>query len=295
MHANTGAGARPLGDELYLGDILVLLRRRIRLLTVVGLVAAVISAVIALLMTPIYRAEALLSPTESNEGALGGLAAQFGGLADLAGVNIGLGTKSAVSVATLRSRALTETFIAEEKLLPVLFYRQWDAEAASWKKQWFAEEGDEAGGPTLWHAFRYFDKDIRSTREDRKTGLVTLAIEWKDPVEAARWANELVRRTNATLQREAIDQGQKTITYLEEQLAKARSVDVQQALSRLIETETKKVAVAHSREQYAFKIIDPAVPPKRKVRPFRTLIVLVGTLLSLIGAATFILLTARRP
>ena len=40
---------------------------------------------------------------------------------------------------------------------------------------------------------------MRRVSEDRKTGLVTLSIQWKDSVVAANWANAVVMRLNEAI------------------------------------------------------------------------------------------------
>jgi uncharacterized protein involved in exopolysaccharide biosynthesis len=68
---------------------------------------------------------------------------------------------------------------------------------------------------------------------------------------------------------------------LEKQLSLTSSVEVQQAIYRLIEAQTKKKMVASTREEYAFQTIDPAVPPQERTSPKRTLIVITGLVLGL--------------
>ena len=185
------------------------------------------------------------------------------------------GGGGAAAIATLKSRSLTEKFIQDASLLPVLFESQWDADSRQWKTT------DPEKIPALWDAYQLFDSTVRKIHEDRKTGLVTLTVEWYDPESAADWANELVRRANTKLQQDTITESQKAIAYLEQQLAKVSAVEVRQALYSLIEVETKNVAVAHAREEFAFKVIDPAVAPRKKFKPDRRLLVLIGAFLGL--------------
>jgi uncharacterized protein involved in exopolysaccharide biosynthesis len=50
----------------------------------------------------------------------------------------------------------------------------------------------------------------------------------------------------------------------------------------LIENETKTLMLANARAEYAFTVVDPAVPPERKISPHRSIYVLFG---SFVGAA----------
>jgi len=214
---------------------------------------------------------------------LGALASQFGDLAALSGVNLGSGKdKTAEYIAALKSRALSVAFIKEEKIKPILFPRKWGTEKKKWK--------DSDDVPTDWDAFEVFDEEIRSVYVDRKTGLVTLSIEWKDPRLAAKWANGLVKQVNLRLQSEAIQEAEKSISYLEKQLPETSSVEVQQAIYRLIEAQTKKKMIANTKDEYAFTTIDPAVSPDRPTSLNKLTVTVIGALLGIFGAIAFALM-----
>ena len=88
----TAASARPeYDDEIDLRELLAVLWAD--KITIVGIVfiSGVISVLSALSLPNKYTSEALLAPRSNNAagGALGQMASQFGGLASLAGVNLG--------------------------------------------------------------------------------------------------------------------------------------------------------------------------------------------------------------
>jgi len=248
-----------------------------------------LAAGISFLLTPVFRAEVLLEPVQrdSTLGGLASLAGRVGDLASISGINQVGGDDSATSIATLKSRALTETLIKDEGVMPLLFPSDWDAQKRAWE--------DPNDPPTMWEAFEKFDEKIREVKEDRKTGLVTLAIEWEDPVLAARWANSLVKRVNAKRREEAIRLATSSIAYLRKELRTAGAVELQQAIYRMIETQMKTVMLARSTEEYAFRVIDPAVPPKKKIRPKRRLIALGAMVFgALLGVYAAVLRSKRR-
>jgi len=239
-------------------------------------VAAIAAIAIALQMTPIYRSQVVMVPADDSGRPSGGaaLAAQFGGLADLAGVNLGGSGSKNEALALLKSRALTESFIKDKELLPILFEDKWDAAAKKWKTD------DPAKAPTLGAAYELFSKDVLQINDDKKTGVITLAVEWKDRQLAAIWANEIIRRANAAMRARAVADAQASIDYLQQELAKTGVVDIQQAIYRLLEANYKTASIANTREEYAFKVIDPAVvaDANRKVRPKRAQFVILATL-----------------
>ena len=238
--------------------------------------SAAIAVAVALLMTPIYRSEVVLVSADDagGKGGVSALAAQFGGLADLAGVNMGAGGSRSEAVALLKSNVLKAEFINENKLMPILFDDDWDAATGKWNVK------DPKKIPTINRGVELLTKEVVSINEDKKTGVITLAVDWKDRTLAAAWANELVRRGNQTLRTRAIEEAQRTIDFLHQELKKTSVVEIQQAIFRLLEANYKTVSIANARDQYAFKVIDPAVPAdeNRRAKPKRKLIVLLGTL-----------------
>jgi uncharacterized protein involved in exopolysaccharide biosynthesis len=123
-----------------------------------------------------------------------------------------------------------------------------------------------------------FNTNIRSVTEDKKTGLVTLSIRWKDPETAAKWANLLVERVNDRLRNQALAESERNVAYLQREIAASSVVSLQQSMGRVLEGEMQKLMLARGNEEFAFKVIDRAVPPKQRDAPKRTLIVLVSFL-----------------
>ena len=218
-----------------------------------------IAVYLALTATPMFKAEA--SVTEVSNGQLGGaasLANQFGGLASLVGVNLsGLNSNGREAQALLKSRRLCEEFVVRNKLIPVLYPPP--------KKQ-----------PTLWMAVKYFQDNIVQIRDDKRAGLTIVAVTWKDPAVAARWANEFVRLANELLRARDITDSQSSIDYLNKQITTVSEVEVKKVMYSLIESETKTLMLANSRKEYALTVVDPAVAPELKFSPRRTLMTLLG-------------------
>lgn len=266
----------------------VLVRYKVMTISI-ALFTTVAVAAASFLMTPIYRAEALLAPvSDSQQNSMSAIASQFGGLASLAGINLGSGGSNTDQVlASLSSRSFIGDFIADKNLMQVLFADKWDARTKTWK----VESPDDV--PTALDAYRLFNEDVLKVDADKKTGLVTLAIEWQNPRQAALWANELVDRINRHEKQFAIKDAEKSITYLKKQLAKTSVVEMRQAIYQLMEAETKKIMLANVRDQYAFKVIDPAVVPEKKIKPKRALIAVLGLMLGLLVSILCALLRSR--
>ena len=232
------------------------------LIIFVTLVCAALAAAVAFNITPIFRAETVvLAVHNGGMGGTGSLSSQLGGLASiasLAGVNLDAGGGvDREAKAILESRKMDEEFIKQNNLIPVLLRRSKEP-------------------PTMWLAVKSFRDNVLSIREDKRTGLTTLDFNWKDANVAAEWANGFVALANDRIRTRAVDEANRNIKFLNEQIEKTRVVEVQRALYSLIENETKTLMLANARVEYAFTVVDPAVPPERKISPHRSIYILFG-------------------
>src|SRR5690606_29076919 len=93
-------------DELSLVDLWNIVWKRKWLWLTLGPLAGVIGIIYALAQPEIFRAEVTLAPNveEKGGGGLAALAGQFGGLASMAGLNVGGGGDTQTALATLKSR-----------------------------------------------------------------------------------------------------------------------------------------------------------------------------------------------
>jgi len=238
----------------------------------------------SLLMTSYYRADALLSPANTEGGgggALSQLASSYTGLASMAGISLpsgdtGLGERLEI----MRSHWLTQKFVTTYHLLPILFPERWDAETGSWKAN-----GSSAAGqaPSEWETYEKFDS-LRQVARDPTTGLVTLSIEWKDASTAATWANGLVALANREMRDRAVAEAQRGIAYLSARLDNTQVADRRQMLIGLMEAQERKIVMATSADQYAFEVVDAATPPKEHIRPKRSVMAIAGAIAGLVLA-----------
>ena len=284
MHAG-GQLDRDEGLNLFEMGALLWANRRILIVTTAVLVG--LSLIYDFVARDWYRAEVLmkLADQKQNQGLLGGLSGSgLGGLASLAGIEIGGENKSAEALAVLRSREFAEAFIKDLDLLPVFFYRKWDASAKRWKSSEIDKQPDIRDG------IKYFEKAILTVKEDKKTGLITLSVDWTDPATAAAWADLLVERANDRMRQRAIADSDGSVRYLKQELAAATVLALQQSIARVLEIDLQKLALANADKEYAFRVIDHAQVPKRKWvdHPHRVLIVLGAFLLGVMGSGAFV-------
>jgi uncharacterized protein involved in exopolysaccharide biosynthesis len=267
----------PPRDDITLRELVqVLGHGRVWILAItLGLTAAALAA--AMVVPRHYQARAIIAVAmkDSRDSGLGSALAQLGGLAELTDAAGTGGGARAQALATLQSDILIGRYIREQNLLPVLYARRWDASKQAWKV------GDPKKVPTIWQATEYFS-DIRTVADDKKTGLIVIAVTWTDPVLAAKWANDLVQLSNDYMRQKAVNEAQVNMAYLRQQADKTNIVEMRTVIYRLMQEELKNAMTAQGNREFAFKVIDPAVPPEKPSYPkvvFWTLGGFVGGLL----------------
>lgn len=270
--------------EVTWGGVLRFLWPYRRSLVAWVVIFTLLSAWLAFSMPDRFTADNTVVPVE-HSGASTAAAGALAGIASLTGVSLTESSTKQVAISTLDSRSLIESLIRDDDLLPVLFAGRWNAATRTWKRSLLHPKD-----PTLLDGYQYFFKSVVSVKEDKTTGLVHIAVKWKSPQLAQRWASELVRRTNEVLRQSDLDESEHRLAFLNEQASKTSDVDLKRAIYTLIQQELKQETVVRGSDQYAFKIVDPPVVPEKKSSPNRVLIVVLGFLGGwLFGIGTIVL------
>lgn len=280
-------------DEIDLRELFAALWRGKWWIVASTLVGAVIAVMVAVSLPNIYRSEALLAPSaEQQGGGLAAMAAQFGGLASLAGVNLsGAGSnKTAIAVEIGKSRQFLSHFIRQHQLeVPLMAVVKADKltgelvinedvyDVAS--KKWVREvPSGKSVEPTDWELVKAF-RELASISLDAKSGLVTVAVEYYSPDSAKQWVDWLVSDLNEAMKLRDQTDATRNIIYLKAQLEKTPVADMQKVFYQLIEDQTKTLMLTEVNQEYVFKTLDTAVVAEEKSKPKRALIAVLGTLL----------------
>ncbi|TOK51278.1 Wzz/FepE/Etk N-terminal domain-containing protein [Vibrio parahaemolyticus] len=294
------------GDEIDLRELFKAIWKGKWIIIVITFVFAIGTVLYALSLPNIYKSDALLAPAESsNGGGLSKMAGQLGGLAALAGVNLG-GNESSqteLAVQVMKSRQFIEGFINKHDLLvPLMAAKGWDLANNklilddevynSGTSVWLRKpDGLRGAKPTAQEAFEVFRKEVLNISQDKDSGLYTLSVKHYSPYVAQQWVNWLIRDINKVMRKRAIAETSQNLTYLNTQLEKTSVTDMQSTFYKLIEEQTKSLMLAEVQEEFIFKVVDPAVVPELKDGPKRALICLLGLMLGLIVGVSGVLLS----
>jgi len=279
-------------DEIDLRELWNVIWRGKWIIITITAIFAVASVFYALSLPNIYKSEALLAPADSDQqGGLSGLSGQLGGLASLAGVNLGGGKtdKTALAIEILKSREFFAKFAEKHNILPDLMaVTNWDRSENSliYDKEIYSVDDNKwlrqvkapiLPKPSIQEAKMVFDS-LFEVKQSPESGMVTISIEHFSPYTAKNWVDWLIEDINLSMKLRDKKEAENSISYLESQIAKIAIVEQKTLLYQLIEEQAKTLMFAEVRDEYVFKTVDSAVVPELKLRPKRALILFLGVL-----------------
>ncbi|OOE62717.1 Wzz/FepE/Etk N-terminal domain-containing protein [Salinivibrio sp. IB282] len=249
-----------------------------------------------------YKSEALLAPANAEGGGgLASMAGQLGGLASLAGVDLGSsgGSDTKIALATLKSRQFIGQFVhSHDYEVRLMATQGWDRDTQQWvidterynpdTQTWIKPEDapkHKPAAPTDWELYKAFSEQL-TVNEQKDSGLITISFESQSPEFAQQVVEQLVRDINAHVKRDKLNETQTNIGYLRQQLENTNLTQMQNVFYQLIEEQTKSLMLAEVKDEFVFETVDPAIVPEEKAGPKRALICVLATLLGgMLGVA----------
>ncbi len=208
-------------DEIDLYELWLTLKKRKSVIIGLFIFAVFATAVISFVMTPIYRSTASVIPVSGSQSPLGNLA----GLAAMAGISIGQSDESQKIMAVLKSRTIKENVIKRLNLINVIL-----------------DEVPEDRDP-MNVAIEVLD-DMVSISDDKKTGVISISVDFKDPRIAKNIADAYVDELQRILNEKALTVAKLNRIFLEKQLEEE-------------EEKLKRYQLELARFQKSTKLIEP--------------------------------------
>ena len=290
-------GYRISEGEIDLRELFVVIWDGKWVILAITTVFTIFSILYAVNQPNIYKAQVLLAPaSSSNGGGLSAMSRQLGGLASLAGFNIGGrdGTdKTTLALEVIKSRQFITDFIKKHDLLvPLMAGKGWDRAANELildpelydkvLKKWVRNvEPPVDPEPSLWEAHKKF-RSMLSVSQSKDSGLITVGMENLSPFAAKQWVELLVKDINLSMKVKDLEEAKNSIAYLNSQLKNTQVTDMQNVFYQLIEEQTKTIMLSEVRKEYVFVTVDQAVVPEEKSKPRRSSICIVGSFLGMI-------------
>ena len=293
-------------DEIDLRELFSVLWASKNLIAKVTAVFAVVSVLIALSVPNQYKASTVLAPAQQDSGGLGALSGtlgQLGGLASLAGVSIGdaSGDEAQMAIQIMQSRNFVEAFIKDNAIEVEVFAADgwkaktnelsidddlYDIDSQMWVRN---PPSGKPVEPTGWELYEEF-LDLYSISQDKKTGMITVTVEYYSPFIAREWSEKLVVAINAHMQSRKLQQVGRNIQYLEAQIEKTAIAEMREVFYTIIEEQIKGKMLAEASPEYVFETVSPAMVPEEESQPKRALICILSTLLGVMLSIIWVLI-----
>ena len=286
-------------DEIDLRELWDILWQGKWLIVGVTFLFAVIGVVYALSLPNMYTSEGVYAPAQNqSSSSLGG---QFGGLAAIAGINLGGGESSDVdqAMALVVSWPFLENIVNANNLAPyVLAVKEWNKKSGRlvWdseiydvaNKKWLVTDPDKPAEPTSYDVFDAFNKMI-GVSNDAKTGMVTLSVTHYSPKVAERWVRLLISSLNSHFQNRDVVESKRNIDYLESKIEETSIREMQSVFYDMIESQIQTLMLAEVSEEYLLKEIIPPKIAERKSKPAKALICILFVFLGVFFACGLVL------
>jgi hypothetical protein len=294
-------------------ELFGLLSAHWRRLLAAAIGCGLLGAIVAFTLPRYYRTEVVLAPAAEHSldlGPLSGLASRFGGLASIAGIDIGAPKvdRATISLETLRGHTFLVQFIKRRGLTVPLFAgrsydpvkKEWDIDpdvydvhTQRWVRWVLPPRTPEPSDFEIW---KKFSKRVTVT-ENRRSGIINVTLEAKSPQISTLWASYLVEDLNDYLRRRDKLEAERTIEYLQEQVGRTQVAEMRTILFKLIEEQTKNLMLAEVRTEYALKVVDPPLKPDKPAWPQRSLLIFLSMLGGMAAAFASIIvpITWRTP
>ncbi|MCW8877871.1 MAG: Wzz/FepE/Etk N-terminal domain-containing protein [Kangiellaceae bacterium] len=280
--------------EIDLGEVLGSIWKDKWLILIISAIFAISSVLYALSIPNEFRSSAILAPaSQSNTGNLSGLASQFGGLASLAGISLGGGAsndKSVIAMELIKTWGFLENFVKDNSIeVQVYAVKGWnksknelildeeiyDVVNSRWIREFDSSKG-ESPEPNSWELYKKL-RDRISVGKDKKTGLISISVEYYSPHIAKMWVDKIVKAINLHIKMQDKEDASKSIEFLQHQISKTNVTEMKAVFYELIEEQTKILMLAEISEEYVLKTVSPAKVAVEKSKPMRAMICILGT------------------
>ena len=235
----------------------------------------------------IFESKAIL--VQSNESSnMSSSLRQLSGIGKIAGINIPGSNDTEDSNGKKALQKLISLSFFKNSVLPNIFlpdlmaFKDWDYKTNTLNYQESIYDYDSSN----WiRSYSYPYKQIPSPQEsfevfmdhfalskDSKTGFVTITIRHQSPYIAKKWVEVLISQVNSFYRKKDRLASEKSVAYLNKQIALTSLSEVKEVISQLLQKETQKLALIEANEYYVFDYIDPPAVMEIKSEPRRSII-----------------------
>lgn len=127
-----------------------------------------------------------------------------------------------------------------------------------------------------------------SIRQDKRSGFVYISVEHMSPIFAKYFIDIVIQKVNDLIRNQAMQESSAALDYLFKKQRTIKEQGTLLSINSLIANYMAKNVLSNIRENYVLNAIDAPYVPLVKSKPFRSLIVLISTILGFVFSITFI-------
>ena len=288
-------------DQIELRELFHVLWGRIFYIGAITSIFSLISIMYALMLPNIFQSQATMMPMEGGDG-MQGMLRQYSGMASLAGLSLPSesGSKAQEAIARIQSfEFFSNYFLPQIKLENLMAVKKWNQasntlvfdESAfnSESSQWLRKVSPpQSTIPSSQEAYKKY-QTIMSIAEDKKTSFITLSVEHESPFVAQQWVEIIMDQIDQVMRDQDRQMARKSIEYLNSLAPTVNYEEIKQAFSSLQQEQMKRLMMVEANENYIFKVLDSPIVPEAKLKPKRSLIVILGSILGMILSVSGVL------
>ncbi len=291
-------------NEIDLFELLSILWSSKKVIISIIIFTSTFGLILSLLLPNIYESRALLNPIKASN-SISRAFQNYSSFAGLAGLNIPTETDDSNSTKAINK--LTTLSFFENQILPNIYLpdlmalKSWDSEknilnydktlydvsSNTWVRDYSYPQKQI---PSPQESFEVFIRDNLNLIEDKDTGFITLSIKHKSPVIAKQWIEVIVNELNTYYRDKDKSESEKAIGFLNKQILMTNISEVKEAISQLLQDETKKLTLIEANEFYVFEYIDPPAIMEKKSEPKRALICIFSAFLGVLAGVIYVML-----
>lgn len=280
-------------NEISLKEIInVLWKKKIKIFIVVS-AFGVFSVFYSLSLNNIYTSHSVLSVVDSSDDVgLGGLAAQYGGIAAMAGIDMGGAggnDKADLIIEKINSREFLKHLLTFDSILLNLMASDsydtnlkiinYDSEKYDVLNNKWVRKVPKGRSliPSYIEVHEEYLKVV-GVSKDKKTGFINITASHLSPEFTATLIALIISEINFLIRTSELADSQNAISYLNNQLEITQESEIRKSINTLIKTHIETQMLASISKDYAFTPIDFPFVPEKKSGPTRSIICILITL-----------------
>lgn len=301
-HSVFGNKISSRSDEVDLRELFSILWKGKWCIASFAFLLSVVGVLYALSLPNMYKSEGVYALAQKQRDSA--LVGQLGGLASLAGVDLGGGNSNVIDqvITVINSWPFLEKVINKHDLKPLVMgvvgwnrpknELMWDDTIYDpVERKWLrvTSQGDVAE-PSSYEVYKVF-KEMLEVDYDAKAGMVNISVQYFSPAIAKVWVDILVDEVNSHFQVRDIQKAKKSVEYLKDRISETSISEMKAVFYGIIESQTKILMLSEVDERY---LLEDIVLPKVTEVPSSPKRVLIVILFTFLGGMLAVLLVLVR-